>query len=114
MKLSDLANELAKQIQAINPEYIKEVTAILSNKQMATYGRKLETGCVALYVRIETEAAEITDLGKMELFVPISKQHLKQKDNLLNMMGSVARFIESATEYRAEMIGAARERMTAQ
>lgn len=113
MKLNELANKLATAAEdALQNDAAKvSVTAVISNKKMAQYGRKLQPGCIALRVYIETPAAEFTDLGKMELFVPVSKKRLRMKGNFDNVVGSVLRFVESAAAYRQEMVAQVSERM---
>ena len=113
MKLSDLANQLAQNVQDTLAAPLGEdatVTAVplLTNKAMAEYGRKLEPNCIAIHVLIVVNE-EAGELGKMELFVPVAKKRLKAAPEMV--FGSVMRFVGQATQYRAEMLGRARERM---
>lgn len=113
MKLSDLANQLAQNVQDTLAKPLGDnatVTAVplLTNKAMAEYGRKLEPGLIAIRVLIVTNEAA-GDLGKMELFVPVSKDRLKAAPE--SVFGSVMHFIMQATQYRAEMLGKVQERM---
>ena len=109
MKLSKLAKRLATRVsEAVGGH---DVTPLVSNKAMAEYGRKLESGCIALRVVIVANPDLPPELGAMTLFVPVSKKHLKLEGNFDNALASVLRFISQASQYRAEMIGRVRERM---
>lgn len=113
MKLNELANKLATAAEdALQNDAAKvSVTAVISNKKMAQYGRKLQPGCIALRVYIETPAAGYTGLGEMELFVPVSKKRLRMKGNFDNMVGSVLRYVGESATYRQDMIAKVQERM---
>lgn len=107
MKLSELANTLAQRVKDVIGQ---DAAPIMTNKDMAQYGRKLEPGCVAIRVLIVANE-ELGDLGKMELFVPVNKKRLKEAPD--SVLASVLRFIQASAQYRADMIGKARERVEA-
>ncbi len=54
---------------------------------------------------------ELGDMGKMELFVPVSKKQLKLDPDMV--LGSVLRYIMTAIQYRVTMLGAVQKRATA-
>ena len=113
MKFSELANQLATDVQETMQRPLGDaaiVTAVpmLTDKDMAAYGRMLEPGNIAIrFLIVVDEAAG--ELGKMELFIPVSKRHLKEFYDAV--FASVMRYIKQATEYRAAMIGRVRERV---
>ena len=111
MTLKELANELAERTAAsLAAEGATiEVTPILTKKELATHGREMDTGNIALRVFIEINADLPAELGSMELFPTVSKKQLKR--DIDSVLASVVRLVASATQYRSEMIGRALARM---
>lgn len=115
MKLSELAQQLSDRVHGVinagnlsmPRNWAKE---IFTQREMSEYGRALDPGCIALRVYIVANE-DIGAAGKMELFVPVSKKQLKRDPDMV--LGSVLRYITSATEYRATMLAEVRERITA-
>lgn len=115
MRLSELAQKLSDRVHnvlnagnlSMPRDWTKE---ILTQKKMSEYGRTLEPGCIALRIYIVANE-ELGDMGKMELFVPVSKKQLKRDPDMV--LGSVLRYIMTAIQYRMTMLGAVQKRATA-
>lgn len=115
MKLSELVDQLAGAVlveltkgQTYPPDYEVIAKAMITNKDMAQYGRTLEPGCLALRVYIVANE-DMGDLGRMELFVPVSKKQLKRDPDMV--LAAVLRYIMTSAQYRADTLARVRERV---
>ena len=113
MRLAERANQLATAVlEAINNDDSEvSVTAITSRKGIKKYGRILPDGAIVLRVYVTTPLSVYHDLGTMELFIPVSKQQLKQ--NCEAVFASVLRTIGQTATNRQAMIARAKEQLTA-
>lgn len=116
MTFSQIAAKIAADVSNILNAALQErqsatVQPLLTPKAAAGYGRSLDAGNIALRVLIVASEEMPGDLGRMELFVPVSKKQLKRDPGVA--LGSVLRFIYTAVNYRTETIGKVRERAEA-
>ncbi len=113
MRLSELAQKLSDRVHnvlnagnlSMPRNWAKE---ILTQKEMSEYGRTLEPGCIALRVYIVANE-DMGDMGKMELFVPVSKKQLKRDPDMV--LAAVLRYIMASAQYRADTLARVRERV---
>ena len=112
MKFKDRANLLASHIgDMINGKAQSwEVEPLLAVKDATRHNRELPDGCILLRVLIVADE-QAGEMGRMELFVPVSKKRLGE--DIDSVYRSVVRFIGQATSYRAETIGKVQERIAA-
>lgn len=115
MTFSHIAAKLAADVSDTLSSPLQEgqsatVEPLLTNKAAAAHKRQLVPGTIALRLEILVNE-ELGDLGKIELFVPVSKAHLKRDYDMV--LGSVLRHIKTTTQYRANMLARLGERVTA-